>query len=396
MRQASEDNGSRAAASGVTDGLQHLAGFSHVAYCVGPFQLAFLLSSLQVSGIAPASCMVLPFAAIRGVPNEDLLRDLRQVCRKLGMETTDASLLSSPTLERACSVFRDTERYHNSAFWYCKGGLWPLSALSHLLKVLPDVVFEYYDGLGSCIAASEQERKRISLSHAHDLGALRQLAVQRLMQPDRCFMPDDGLWQKYAPTEIQQRTHYLPLGIIQDKIRLVGETLDEIHRGAPLEDAPGAILLTGVFSEWRKSVALVDELNMYADILAVIRAASHTTPILVKTHPRTLPQKTQGLGDICAKYNARLDTRQQLVEYILEKSGRHDVTIIGPPSTALLSTLQFRYGRPFCLSQSFMASYIGPDYGGDAWQGMHHQVMEEAGIPVIDSLTELSDFLREQ
>jgi len=377
------------------NGLQHIDGFTHIAYCVGPFQLAFLLSSLQVSGILPASCMILPFAAISGVSNDDLLKALRLVCGHLGMKTGDASLLTSPTLKEAYSLRRNAGQAHRSAFWYCKGGLWPLSALSHLRKALPDTVFEYYDGLGSHISEFEQERKRLLLSDARGFGDLHQLVVQRLMRPDQYFMPDDGLWEKYAPTEVQSRTHYVPLKVTQEKIRLVGQMLDEIDGGQHPVNAPGTVLLTGMYSEWHKSVSLVDELNMYAEILEVICSVSRITPILVKIHPRTFPKKLQGLKDICAKYNAVLHTRQQLVEYILDKSGRRDVVVIGPPSTALLSTVQFGYGRAFCLSKRFIESYLG-HYERDERSLTGVDLLSETGVAVVDSLADMSEFLREQ
>ena len=395
MTVSNEDDGVPDVYGRLSNGLPHMAEFSHVAYCVGPFQLAFLLSSLQVSGIPPASCMILPFATIWGVSNDDLLKTLRLVCEHLGMKTGDASLLPTPTLKEALSFRRNEGHAHRSVFWYCKGGLWPLSALSHLRKALPDIVFEYYDGLGSHISEFEQERKRLSLSDARGFGDLRQLAVQRLLRPDRYFMPDDGLWEKYAPTEVQRRTHYIPLSVAQDKIRLVGQIMDEVDGEQHPVDAPGTVLLTGVYSEWHKSVSLVDELNMYAEILEVIRSVSRTTPILVKIHPRTFPEKIQGLEDICEKYNAVLYTQQQLVEYMLEKSGRRDVVVIGPPSTALLSTIQFGYGRAFCLSYRFIESYIGY-HELDERLVTGIDLLSETGVTVVDSLANLSEFLREQ
>jgi hypothetical protein len=311
------------------------------------------------------------------------------------VQTTDPVSMLSPTLSDARRLYDPASSRSWVVHWYCQGVPYCRNALHHLRKILPNIVFEYYDGFRSSIAALEQAESNILLSDVNCIDDLRQLAVQRLMRPDRYFMPDDGLFTKYAPTEVQKKTHYIPLNVIQNKIRLVGQTLDEIDGGKPIADSPGTVLLTGVFSERREFASLVDELNMYNDILGVVRSVSRKTHILVKTHPRTSPEKMQGLEDICSKYNSVLHTRQQLVEYMLEQSGRHDVAVIGTPSTALLSTIQFGYGRAFCPSQRLMASYINPEYANDHWMTKDHELMEIAGVNMVNSLQELRDLLGE-
>jgi len=374
-------------------GLQHIAGVSHVAYCTGPAQLAYLLSAFEITGISPEDCLVHITASSSAV---DLLKTLRVICGQVGMKIGDESLLPLPALKEALSLRRNAGHAHHSAFWYCWGGRGRDPIMRQFRKILPDMVFEYYDGFRSPIVALEQGKNRLSLADANCIDDLQQLAVQRLLRPDGYFMLDDGLFTKYAPTEVQRRTDYIPLSVAQDKIRLVGQMLDEIDGGKPLEDGPGAVLLSGMFAEWYEFASLVDELNMYDDILGVVRSMSRTTPILVKTHPRTSREKMQGLEDMCSKYNARLHTRQQLVEYMLEKSGRRDVAVIGPPSTALLTTIQFGYGRAFCPSQRLMASYIGHEYADDHWMGRDHELMEIAGVNMVDSLQELRDLLGEK
>jgi len=392
MAVSNEDDRAPAVYSRLSNGLQHIDGFSHVAFCTGPAQLAFLLSSLDVSGIVPASCTIMPFTA---ASNDDVLKTLRVLCGHVGMKMGDESLLTSPTLKEALSFRANAGHAHHFTFWYCWGGRGRNPIMRQFRRILPDMVFEYYDGFRSPIVALEQGKNRLSLSDANCIGDLRQLALERLLCPDRYFMLDDGLFTKYAPAEVQRRTDYMPLSVVQDKIRLVGQMLDEIDGGKPMEDGPGAVLLTGMFSERREFASLVDELNMYDDILGVVRSVSRTAPILVKPHPRTSWEKMQGLEDICSKYNAVLHTRQQLVEYMLEKSGRHDVAVIGTPSTALLSTIQFGYGRAFCPSQRLMASYVGPEYANDHWMARDHELMEAAGVNMVDSLQEFRDLLRE-
>lgn len=376
----------------LVNGLQHINGFTHVAYCTGPAQLAYLLSAFEVSGISPGDCLVHITATSSAI---DLLRTLPGVCGHVGMKIGDESLLTSPALKEVLSLRGNARHAHHSALWYCWAGRGREPILRQFRKILPDMVFEYYDGFRSPIVALEQGRNRLSLSDANRMGDLRRLAEQRLLRPDRYFMLDDGLFTKYAPAEVQKRTDYMALNIVQDKIRLVGQILDKIVGGQPSVDGPGAVLLPGMFSERCEFASLVDELNMYADILGVIRSMSSTSPILVKPHPRTSPEKMHGLEDICAKYNAGLHTRQQLVEYMLEKSGRHDVAVIGPPSTALLSTIQFGYGRAFCPSQHLIASYIGHQYADDPWMTRDHELMETAGVNMVNSLQELRDLLRE-
>jgi hypothetical protein len=388
MTVSNEDDGAPASLNQLSEGLQHKAGFTHVAYCTGPAQFAYLLSALNIYGISLGQCTILPFPG--SAQNDDLKKTLFKACAHLGMQTVDPASMPSPTLSDARRLYDSARSRPRVVHWYCRGVSYCRYALHHLRKTLPDIVFEYYDGFGSLIAALEQEKNRLSLSDANCIGDLRQLAVQRLMRPDRYFMPDDGLWKKYAPTEVQRRTDYIPLSVAQDKIRLVGEILDEIDGDEKtLEDSPGAVLLTGMLSEAGRFASLVDELNMYDDILGVVRSVFRTAPILVKTHPRTSTEKMQRLENICAKHNSVLHTRQQLIEYILDKSGRHDVAVIGSPSTALLSTIQFGYGRAFCPSQHLIASYAGHKYADDLRMTRNHELMEIAGVNMVDSLQQL-------
>jgi len=393
MTISNEDDRAPAVCGRFSNGLQRIDWFTHVAYCTGPFQLAFLLSALDVCGISPNQCTILPFPG--AAKNDDLKTMLVKACSHLGMQTTDPVSMLSPTLSDARRLYDPASNRPRVVYWYCQGMPYSSSALHHLRKTLPNIVFEYYDGFRSSIAALEQAESSILLSDVNCIGDLRQLAVQRLMRPDRYFMPDDGLFTKYAPTEVQKKTDYIPLNVVQDEIRLVGQTLDEIGGGEPLKDSPGVVLLTGMFSERRGFASLADELNMYDDILGVVRSVSRKAPILVKTHPRTSPEKMHRLEDISAEYNAVLHTRQQLVEYMLEKSGRHDVAVIGPPTTALLSTIQFGYGRAFCLSQQLMASYVGHQYANDDWMARDHELMEIAGVNMVNSLPELGALLGE-
>lgn len=370
-----------------------MAGLPHVAYCSGPFQLACLLAALDVCGIPPNGCTVMPFPG--SARNDDLKKTLVTACSRLGIRTVDPDSLPTLTLSEAFRMRAGVPGASRRAFWYCQGTPYSTGALRHLRKTVPDVVFEYYDGLGSYIAAFEQERRRLSLSDARRIGDLRQLAAQRLMCPYTYFMPDDDLWARYACPETRARTQYMPLHTVQGKIRLVGDILDDIDvQQWPEEDSPDVVLVMAKLSETRSNVALEDELRMYSDLMRTVREECKTASILAKTHPRSSPGKMHQLQEICAQHAARLYTGQQLTEYVVEKSGRHDVAFIGPPSTSFLSAMRFNYGRPFCLSQSLMASYVGPGYGNDSWQTMHHQLMEVAGVTVINSLPELAAMMR--
>jgi len=365
--------------------------FSHFAYCSGPMQLSYLLSALHVCGISSSDCTVLPFT--RSAKNDEVEEALSNACSHLGLQTANAACLPSLGLNTDCLYQSGTSQARRTVFWYCRGGPGTGFWLTQVQKIMPDVVCEYYDGFRSPIVALVQVQSTLSLSDVTCLGDLRQLAVQRLMRPDRYFMPDDGLWEKYVPAEVQMRTHYMPLKVTRDKIKVVGEILEEGDTEKHIAENPGVVLLTGMFSERQASVSLGDELNMYSDILKVVHSVSGTATILVKSHPRASPEKMRRLEAICVKYNARLHTRQQLVEYILEKSGRRDVAVIGPHSTALLSTIQFGYGRAFCPSQQLMASYVGPEYARDPWMTRDHELMEVAGVNMVDSLQQLRDLL---
>jgi len=267
-------------------------------------------------------------------------------------------------------------------------------------KIMPDMTFEYYDGLGSHISALEQEKMRLSLSDARGLGNLRQLAIQRLLRPDMHLMPEDGLWQKYAPPHSQARTHYVPLSVMLRNIRLVGEILDNISGDPwPSRKGPDIILLPSRVSELRPPVgsesSAENELRMHDDLLGIVRSVAKTASILVKAHPRTGAEIVHRLQEICEKHDARLYYRQQLMEYILDRSRRRDVLVIGlERSTALLNTMLFDWGRSVCMSKYFVECYLGYHKRYERLL-TSIDLLSETGVTIIDSLAELSAFLRE-
>ncbi len=379
------------------NGLQHMAGFSHVAFCSGPAQLAFLLAALEVCGIPPRRCTIQPYPG--SAKNDDLKKTLVKACALIGMQTVDADLLPAFTVSDVFRMRASVLTESRLAFWYCQGRPFVAQLIYHFRKTMPDYVIEYYDGLGSHIAALEQEKMRLSVSDAHGVSDLRQLAVQRLMRPDMHLMPEDGLWQKYAPPHSQARTRYVSSSVMLRNIRLVGEILDDISGDRwPLGKGPDIILLPPRFSELRHrgGSEVANELGMDDDLLGMVRSVSRTASILVKTHPRTGAEITHRLEEICAKHDARLYNRQQLVEYILDRSWRRDVAVIGCWSTALLNTVLFGWGRSFCLSKCFIASYIGHEYADDPRMTGDHELMEFSGVNMVNSLQELGDMLREK
>lgn len=399
MTVSNEDDGVPAVYGRLSNGLQHMAGGSHVAYCTGPFQLAFLLSALDVCGISLGQCTILPFPG--SARNDDLKKTLVTACSHLGMQIADLDSMPLPTLSDARHLCDPAHRRPRVAYWYCQGAPYHSSVLNRLLKTMPHIVFEYYDGLGSHIVALEQDKRRISLPDARGFGDLRQLAIQRLMRPNMHLMPEDGLWQKYAPPRSQAKTRYVPLSVMLRNIRLVGEILDDISGDPwPLRKGPAIILLPSRVSELRHPVnsesLAENELRMHDDLLGIVRSVAKTAPILVKAHPRTGTETVRRLQEICAKHNAQLYYRQQLVEYILDRSRRRDVLMIGSEwSTSLLNTMLFGWGRSVCLSKGSIASYIGLQNIPDSWLACL-DLLSKTGVAVVDSLADLSEFLREQ
>jgi len=376
-----------------------MAEFSHVAYCSGPFQLAFLLSALDVCEIPPGQFTILPVPG--STKNDDLKKTLITACSHLGIQTADFESMPLPTL-RDIHYLRDRARSKLPViYWYCQGTPYSPSALYRLRKIIADMAFEYYDGLGSHFAACEQERRRLTLSEARGLDDLRQLAIQRLMDPDMHIMPEDGLWQRYAARHSQAKTRYVPLSVILRNIRLLGEILDDISGDPwPLRNSPSIILLPTRVSELRYPVGseslAESELRMHDDLLGIVRSVSKTASILVKVHPKAGAETVRRLQEICTKHDARLYYRQQLVEYILDRSRRRDVLVIGlESSTSLLNTIIFGWGRSVCLSKYFIESYLG-NHERDERLFAGVGLLSEIGVTIIDSLTGLSEFLREQ
>jgi hypothetical protein len=399
MTVPNEDNGSPVVRGQFNNGLQHMDGFSHIAYCAGPFQLAFLLSALDVCGISLGKCTILPFPG--SARNDDLKKNLVTVCSHLGMQIADLDPMLLPTLSDARHLRGPVSSRPRVAYWYCQGRPYSGSVLNYLRKIMPDIVFEYYDGLGSHTAAFEQEKRHLSLSDTSGFGDLRQLAIQRLMRPDMHLMPEDGLWQKSAPLHSQAKTRYVSLSVMLRNIRLVGKILDDISGDPwPLRKGPAIILLPSRFSELRPpvdSASLAEnELRMHDDLLGIVRSVSKTASILVKAHPRTGAETVRRLQEICAKHDAQLYYRQQLVEYILDRSRRRDVLVIGLDwSTSLVNTILFGWGQSVGLSKGLIASYIGQENVRDSTMaGLH--LLSETGVTVMDSLADLSEFLREQ
>lgn len=399
MTVSNEDNGSPAVCRRFNNGLQHMAGFPHFAYCSGPFQLAFLLSALDTCGISPGQFTILPFPG--SARNDDLKKTLVTACSHLGMQIADLDSMPLPTLSDARHLRDPAHSGPRVVYWYCQGIPYSGSALNRLRKIMPDIVFEYYDGLGSHIAAFEQEKRRLSLPDAHGFGDLRQLAIQRLMRPDMHLMPEDGLWQKFAPPHSQAKTRYVPLSVMLRNIRLVGKILDDISGDPwPLRKGPAIILLPSRFSELRPPVGAEslaeNELSMHDDLLGIVRSVSKTASILVKAHPRTGAETVRRLQEICEKHDARLYYRQQLVEYILDRSGQRDTLVIASDgSTSLLNNVLFGWGRSVCLSKGLIASYIGQENVRDSALACL-DLLSKTGVAVIDSLADLSEFLREQ
>jgi len=215
------------------------------------------------------------------------------------------------------------------------------------------------------------------------------------------IMPEGRLWQKFAPPHSQAKTRYVPLSVMLSNIRLVGEILDDIYDDQwPLGKGPDIILLPSRASELRSpagSESLAEnELRMHDDLLEIVRSAYKTVSILIKAHPRTGTEIVHRLQDICAKHDAQLYFRQQLLEYILDRSRRQDVLVIGlESSTSLLNTLLFGWGRSICLSKEFVAAYIGNEYAADYRMTGNQEVMESSGVNIVNSLQELRNLLRE-
>jgi len=104
-----------------SNALQNIAGGSHVAYCTGPAQLAYLLSAFDVSGISPGDCLVYITASLRAV---DLVKNLRVVCGQIGMTVGDEFLLPKPTLKETLVFHRNAGYAHPLHLLVLLGRAW--------------------------------------------------------------------------------------------------------------------------------------------------------------------------------------------------------------------------------------------------------------------------------
>ena len=112
---SNEDDGVPAVYGRFSNGLQHMAGGSHVAYCTGPFQLAFLLSALDVCGISLGQCTILPFPG--SARNDDLKKTLVTACSHLGMQIADLDSMPLPTLSDARHLCDPAHSGPRVAYW---------------------------------------------------------------------------------------------------------------------------------------------------------------------------------------------------------------------------------------------------------------------------------------
>lgn len=366
-------------------------GLLHLAYCTGPAQLVYLLSALEVASVPLDSCTIYPFPG--SAANDDLKKRVIEVSEYLGIAVLDPEVLPVYSLKQTL-VHRFLAR-REVAFWYCRGVPFCSNALAHLQKSQPTLVFEYYDGYRSPIVSQLCSKSLFRLRGIRRPSRfIRQFIVRKLMTPDRYFMPNDSLWQQYAPCKVQASTFCIPLDVVRRKIKLVGGILDGLNSpGSHNTGSPGVVLVTGMFAERQRDVVMADELRMYEDILKTVRSVAKTVPILAKTHPRSSTEKMRRMETICARYNVYLYTGQQLFEYILEKSGRRDVVVIGPPTTALLNTLSLGYGTALCPAQQFMASYLGDNYTNGYLVAEDHTLMEMAGVTMLSNLPQLAELL---
>ena len=377
---------------------------THAAYCTGPVQLVYFLCALENLGIQPNRCTIVLYAH---ADNSDLKYCMFQIGHELGIQILEPRELplhgvgevmlcrfGFPFLRTTRSNRHETQR----VLWYCRGIPVSRPAYDCLKRVQPRRVFEYYDGYRSPIVSRLYSKNSFHLREICEPSRfIKQCILWKLMTPDRYFMPSASLWQQYAPVKARSSTSYIPVEVIQHKIRLVGGILDDLNTQESCRwEPPGVVLATGMFAERQRDITMADEVRMYEDLLSTVRSVSRKVSILTKTHPRTSVEKMRRLETVCARYDTQLFTGQQLIEFTLEKSGRRDIVVIGPPTTALLNTLSFGYGTALCLSQQFMASYLGDGYANGYLVSEDHMLMAAAGVVTLNSLSQLAERLEAQ
>jgi hypothetical protein len=77
----------------------------HLAYCTGPAQLAYLISSLEIFGIRPNDCTLI---LNPGVASDDVRRYMLKICNELKMNVTD--LAKYPQHKTADTLYRVWEK----------------------------------------------------------------------------------------------------------------------------------------------------------------------------------------------------------------------------------------------------------------------------------------------
>ncbi len=362
----------------------------HIGYCTGPAQLVYLLAAWDAAHVDPSQCAVLPFEA--GSMNDELLRTLSRAVDALGLRILDELPQRYVSLQRLlCYRVLHLGR---TTFWFSRGHPKCVEALQFMRCLCPGRVFEYYDGYRSPLVAREVEQLRCRRRKRRKMLTRAELRY-RILMADKFFMPRSSLWLEYAPKALRRRTVLFESVTIQKLIRRVGMILKQEATSIERRRVGGIVMLTGMFSERFKNLALADEVRMYEALLQQLRKASASIPILLKVHPRTSKEKEYELEAICSRYSARLFRSQQLVEYLFEcyGDGPKKTILIGPPSTALMNAVEFGYGLSCSLSPFFLAEHLGHEYLTTSLVQEDHDLMLAAGARSLDRVEEIEDIV---
>lgn len=362
----------------------------HIAYCTGPFQLAFLLGMWDHYHIPHSHCAIFYY---NYVENDTMMTTLRALAEAHGVTMYE----NEQHVTQGASYFSDlfeppvTRRF----FWYSKAIAVSFPAFDLLSHIRPHGIVHFYESYHSAISLLKTREILESADAPSWLGRDTREAC-RALEPSVHLVPDyqETVWLRYADEETLGKTRFYPGRQALESLLAIGRQTRALH-GIVVPPVPSdaVILTTGLFAEYTEGVEMEKEIALYRDLLHALSLRFPADRLHLKPHPRTSNAKEGELRQICKDMGATFLDKDVLLEVLLADSPGTNRLVVGPPSVNLVHMLALGYGHAMCCSMALLEDRLGQGYGAYPL-GMKniaegHALLEFSGIPQVDSTDHL-------